>query len=205
MKNIAMIWDLDGTLLDSYGAIMHAIEITYRHYGWEFDDKLILKFILAESVGLLLDQKAKEMRVDNKLLKDFYSADLKKRDDELKLMPGALEILEWTKAQDIKNYVYTHKGDNAFPVLKQLGIFDYFVEIITADTGFKRKPDSEAIDYLIEKYQLDANKTYYIGDRRLDMEAALNAGINSINLVQPNQEKNTKIDQLEDIMNLEID
>lgn len=97
-------------------------------------------------------------------------------------MDGAREILAWTAEQGIQNFVFTHKSDNAFQVLTDLGIIQHFTEILTSDSGFARKPSPEALLYLIDKYQLDKGTTYYIGDRLLDAEAAIHAGISSINL-----------------------
>ena len=52
--------------------------------------------------------------------------------------------------------------------------------IITGKDGFKRKPDPSAVLYLVKKYDLDREKTFYIGDRTLDIECAVNAGIKGI-------------------------
>ena len=48
---IAFIWDLDGTLLDSYDAILAGIEETYTHYGLDFDREGIHAYILRHSVN----------------------------------------------------------------------------------------------------------------------------------------------------------
>lgn len=64
-------------------------------------------------------------------------------------------------------------------------------------SGFERKPHPQGIFYLLEKYHLDRDRTYYIGDRRLDVEVAENAGIKSINLAQPQSAANQKIDNLQ--------
>ncbi len=46
--------------------------------------------------------------------------------------------------------------------------------------GFPRKPEPDAIDYLVGKYGLERKNTFYVGDRSLDMECAANAGIGGI-------------------------
>ena len=56
----------------------------------------------------------------------------------------------------------------------------YFLEILTSQSGFPRKPDPQALRYLMDKYELDPAATYYVGDRSLDMECAANAGIQGI-------------------------
>ena len=99
----------------------------------------------------------------------------------------------------IRQFVYTHKGNNAFTILRDLGLESYFKEILTSQSGFARKPNSQAADYLLDKYQLDPEKTYYIGDRTLDVEFAQNSGIQSINFLESSFEGNHRIQALADI------
>ncbi|MBS8114911.1 HAD-IA family hydrolase, partial [Streptococcus suis] len=130
---------------------------------------------------------------------------LKEKNTQIPLMTGAVEILNWTAEQGIQNFVYTHKSDNAFQVLEDLGIRHHFTEILTSDSGFARKPSPEALLFLIEKYGLDKESTYYIGDRLLDVETAINAGIRSINLQINGVEQNWKIVSLLDIKQILTD
>ena len=51
----AFIWDLDGTLLDSYEAILDGIAETYAHYSLDFDREAVHAFILQQSVQVLLE------------------------------------------------------------------------------------------------------------------------------------------------------
>lgn len=202
MKQTAFIWDLDGTLIDSYPAIIGALEVTYADYGWSFDRKQVLAYILDYSVGQLLDELAAEKGVELQVLKKHYSADLKGRDNELCLFPETKAVLDWTQEQGIRNFIYTHKGSNTASVLELLGIVDYFTHVITSADGFARKPAPDALTYLLDLYKLDQTKTYYIGDRALDRDCALNAGIHSINLTQPDSLGNIKISSLADILDL---
>ncbi|EHJ52660.1 HAD-IA family hydrolase [Streptococcus macacae] len=202
MSQTVFIWDLDGTLIDSYEAIMEALAVTYDHFGFDFQAKPIRTFIIKESVGKLLDILAKQHSFSAKELKTFFMQEQVKRDDKIKLMPFAKETLQWAKDRAIEQFVYTHKGASAQAVLTELGIDSYFTEVVTSASGFKRKPDPQGIFYLLEKYHLDKDKTYYIGDRRLDAETAENAGIQSINLVQPNSDLNQKIEDLQSLTKL---
>ncbi|WP_153055871.1 HAD-IA family hydrolase, partial [Streptococcus suis] len=81
----------------------------------------------------------------------------------------------------------------------------HFTEILTSDSGFARKPSPEALLFLIEKYGLNKENTYYIGDRLLDVETAINAGIQSINLQIDGVEQNWKIVSLLDIKQILTD
>ena len=196
------IWDLDGTLLDSYEAILAGIQETYEQFNLPFDREEVRDFILRYSVKDLLVRDADQHGLDSEELNRLRATSLKEKNTQIPLMDGAREILAWTAEQGIQNFVFTHKSDNAFQVLTDLGIIQHFTEILTSDSGFARKPSPEALLYLIDKYQLDKGTTYYIGDRLLDAETAIHAGISSINLQIDGLDQNQKINHLLEITHL---
>ena len=202
MKKIGFIWDLDGTLLDSYEAILAGIEETYRQFSLPYNEKEVRTFILKHSVQDLLKQVAEERGLDVELLNQVRAQSLAEKNAQVVLMPGAREVLTWADKQGIQQFVYTHKGDNAFPILRDLGLDSYFTEILTSQSGFARKPSSEAATYLINKYHLNPDRTYYIGDRTLDIEFAQNSGIQSINFLESPAVCNRQISHLEEIFSL---
>ena len=199
MQKTAFIWDLDGTLLDSYEAILSGIEETYAQFSIPYDKEKVREFILKYSVQDLLVQVAEERKLDVEELNQVRAQSLAEKNAQVVLMPGAREVLKWAEESGIQNFVYTHKGDNAFTILRDLGLESYFTEILTSQSGFARKPSSEAATYLLDKYQLDSEKTYYIGDRTLDVEFAQNSGIQSINFLESTYEGNHRIQALADI------
>lgn len=178
----ALIWDLDGTLLDSYDAILAGIEEAYAAYGLPFDREAIRTYILGESVHALFQQVAEERGIDYTAFNAARAEHLTSHHHLVKLLPFALETLQWAKDSGFDQFVYTHKGQNAHHLLKELHLTEFFTEVVTGADGFRRKPDPEALNYLIERHGLDRTKTYYIGDRLLDAECAQKAGIHSLNL-----------------------
>ena len=202
MQEIAFIWDLDGTLLDSYEAILAGIEETYRQFSIPYNKEKVRTFILKYSVQDLLEQVAKERGLDVGLLNQVRAQSLAEKNAQVVLMPGAREVLAWADKQGIQQLVYTHKGDNAFTILSDLGLDSYFTEILTNQSGFARKPSPEAATYLIDKYHLKPEQTYYIGDRTLDIEFAQNSGIQSINFLESPAVCNRQISHLEEISSL---
>ncbi|MFS9090091.1 HAD family hydrolase [Streptococcus infantis] len=202
MQETAFIWDLDGTLLDSYEAILAGIEETYRQFSLPYNKKEVRAFILKYSVQNLLEQVAKERGLDVGLLNQVRAQSLAEKNAQVILMPGAREVLAWADKQGIQQFVYTHKGDNAFTILRDLGLDSYFTEILTSQSGFARKPNPEATTYLINKYHLNPEHTYYIGDRTLDIEFAQNSGIQSINFLESSAVCNRQISHLEEISSL---
>ena len=202
MQKTAFIWDLDGTLLDSYEAILSGIEETFAQFAIPYDKEKVREFILKYSVQDLLEQVAKERKLDAEVLNQVRAQSLTEKNAQVVLMPGAREVLAWADETGIQQFVYTHKGDNAFAILRALGLESYFTEILTSQSGFARKPSPEAATYLLGKYQLDSEKTYYIGDRTLDVEFAQNSGIQSINFLESTYEGNHRIQALVDISHI---
>ena len=199
MQKTAFIWDLDGTLLDSYEAILSGIEETFGQFSIPYDKEKVREFILKYSVQDLLEQVAEEQNLDAEVLNQVRAQSLAEKNAQVVLMSGAREVLAWADEAGILQFVYTHKGDNAFTILRDLGLESYFTEILTSQSGFSRKPSPEVATYLLDKYELNPRTTYYIGDRTLDVEFAQNSGIQSINFLESSYEGNQRIQALADI------
>ena len=199
MQKTTFIWDLDGTLLDSYEAILSGIEETFGQFSIPYDKEKVRDFILKYSVQDLLEQVAEERNLDAEVLNQVRAQSLAEKNAQVVLMPGAREVLAWADEAGILQFVYTHKGDNAYTILRDLGLESYFTEILTNQSGFARKPSPEAATYLLDKYELDPENAYYIGDRTLDVEFSQNSGIQSINFLESSYEGNQRIQELVDI------
>ena len=178
--NISLIWDLDGTLLDSYEIIVDGICSLCDEYAIKYDRTDISNDVIRESVSYYLNKVSKETGISFDILKKKYSEITGLNNNKIKRMNHALELLEILKKYGIKNYVFTHRGKSTEEVLKNVGLYNYFDFIITMADGFKRKPNPEAINYLVSRFNLDNENTYYIGDRSLDMECGFNANIKTI-------------------------
>ena len=202
MKKRAFIWDLDGTLLDSYEAILAGLEETFSQFKIPYDKEKVRSYILKYSVQDLLQEVAEEKNLDLTELNQARAQSLAEKNAQVVLMPGAREILAWADKQGIQQFVSKNKGEHAFAILGDLDLLQYFTEILTNQSGFARKPNPEAAVYLLEKYDLDPEETYYIGDRTLDIEFAQNSGIQSINFLESSAVCNRQISQLEDISSL---
>ena len=182
----AFIWDLDGTLLDSYPLIVNSLYTIYSEKGVNIPKEEILYEVINESVSTFIRKMEAKYGIPFDELKDRYSHITHQELLTITAMEHSKDILEWLSSQGIKSYVYTHRGITTETVLKNIGLYDYFTDIVSSLDNFKRKPDPEGLNYLINKYNLDRDNTYYVGDRSLDIECANNAHVKSIMFI-PNK------------------
>ena len=98
-------------------------------------------------------------------------------------MPPVDAIPETLKAlheAGVKHYVATHRDLQCRDLLEKAGLAQYFTGYVTAEDKLPRKPAPDMLLYLMQQYQLDPSECMMVGDRPLDTEAGINAGILSV-------------------------
>lgn len=162
-----LLWDLDGTIFDTYPAIVESFLTVYEEFHGETlqpDEALLwLKRTSQEAferfeIPELLQWKFKEL--NNERAEEGSSP-----------FEGIEEIL----AEAEVNVIVTHRAkESTEELLDKWGLLHYFNEIISPDDdGYLRKPDTGAYQYLYDKYDL----TWAIGDRSLDLIPAKAVGM----------------------------
>ena len=185
MKQLTFIWDMDGTLVDSYPAIVPAAREALLAFGLDLPEREIHREVIRSSVRAYLEGLAAEHGLDRPALLAAFDRLNDSRIESIVPMPHAAETLAALQRAGHRSFVYTHRGASCPAILAQTGLAPFFTEVVTALAGFPRKPAPEGILYLLEKYRLDPAACYYVGDRSLDVEAAENAGIGSILYLDP--------------------
>ena len=175
----SFIFDVDGTLIDSYDGITKATKAILDNYNYKMDN--VREFILDKSVLDLFKYISCHIGIDSEILFEEYKIEREKTQFEYKFMPNVIESLKYLYSKGYMLFIYTHKGNAINKILSDNGLSYLFTEVISSDTeGFRRKPDPYCINFLVNKYKLDKNNTYYVGDRRIDVTCADNANIKAI-------------------------
>lgn len=177
---VSLIFDLDGTLFDSYPVIVSSVRQMLAEYGIFRDYDELYRDCIKTSMTEHVREIARKENLPFDEMIARYTVISQARKDEIKLMPEAMETLTELKKMGTGLYVFTHRGTSTVPVTDHLKITGFFKEMVTTVQHFPRKPEPDALKYLMEKYQMDPESTYYVGDRRIDMECAKNAGIGGI-------------------------
>ena len=180
----AYIWDLDGTLLDSYGAITEAARKTAADAGLDDPESDVLRAVKRESVSAYLRSVSTRSGKTAEELFEKYRTYTHALDGRITLIDGAKEALERLRKAGAIHFVYTHRGSSSGPILQRLGILDSFREVVTSVYGFRPKPSGEGVRYLVDRYCLDPERTWYAGDRSLDVACAKDAGVKALLFLQ---------------------
>lgn len=180
MKISAVLFDFDGTLLDSSKMILDSWQHTFRTItGKEGDEAMILS-----SYGEPLDATMKKFFPNEPLdeaieiYRDFQRGRFL---DMIKIFPDTIELLEALKARGLKLAVVTSRITRTTHLA--LGKFDmekYFEKVVTCDDTDRPKPNPEPALIALEALGIPASEAVMIGDSIFDMGCGRNAGTTTV-------------------------
>lgn len=176
------IWDLDGTLIDSYPAMVAAMKYALALLGFSADEEEIYSHMM-KSVPACLDHYGKLLGAREELGALFQTINRKNGPHNTPMMPFSIECCKRIIELGGNNFIVTNRSRTTFKYLESADAVGLFKEIITVDMGFERKPDPSSVLHLIEKYALPPESCAYIGDRDLDVVTARKAGIAAVGIV----------------------
>ena len=176
----SVIFDLDGTLVDAYEAIIQSVNFTLKKL--DYKEALPKRIRLAVGWGdrKLLGAFIKEQDLNSALAiyRRHHRITLKRYS---KLLPGAKELLEYLKKRDFKTAIASNRPTEFTNIiLRRLGLRKYFDYVLCADKLPKGKPHPEILLRIMKKLKIKPRQVVYVGDMTIDVETARNAGIRSI-------------------------
>ena len=183
MRYNHMIWDFDGTLMDTYPAMAGAFQAALSEIGVSEP----LCGIMAQmkiSMGHCIQYYQKMYSIDDAFLQRFDIIRAKEEREKIKPFDGVVSICRDICQYGGRNYGYTHRGVSTAYFVEKFGLAPYFTEWITSQNHFPRKPSPAALQYLCGTYGIRPGEALMIGDRDLDILAAKNAGIHACFLMQ---------------------
>ncbi len=202
-QKYTILFDLDGTLVDTAPDLMNAHNYVMRKYGYPTKSTDEIRNLVGKGAGALIGRsiwgqakkefsKINDNLIKDKMVKEFINFYGKNIINESTLIKGVNEFLEWCKNKKISMSVCTNKQEHlSVKLLKKIGIYDYFDFIAGSDTFDYCKPDSRHITSIIEIVGGDIKKSLMIGDSENDANAAKESGIPMILLKNGYTEKNT--------------
>jgi phosphoglycolate phosphatase len=181
MKSIDLIiFDLDGTLIDSIEDITNAVNFALREVGLGEKSISEISSYIGMGVGDLISRALgdKQAVFLKKTLSIFEEYHRQHSTEKSVLYPGVKEILEHFK--DKRKIIITNRNyEFAVLALTATGINDYFEDIIGGDDIGCMKPSSCPLDKIMHKLDIDKQKAIIIGDMDIDILAGKKAGIST--------------------------
>ena len=175
----AIIFDLDGTLLNTDLLIKKSFIHTFKKYkpGYTLSEEELLSF-LGPSLKNTFSRYVEEDQVDE-LIQYYREYNQAHHEDYVTIYPYVEEMLKYLKAQDFPLAVVTTKYKKAAILgLNLFNITPYFDVIIGENDVKHSKPDPEGILCALKK--LNCQEGYYVGDNVTDIQAGKNAGIKTV-------------------------
>jgi phosphoglycolate phosphatase len=182
MSRTAFIFDLDGTLVNSFAQIEKAVNATRVASGFN----ALPASLVFEKIGLPIDFLISDLDLSpsrkEQFIRDFRAVLSIEIDKENPLFPGVKEFIEDLSTNEITMGIATSKPSHlAIQVIENSDIADRFHHIQGTD-GFPSKPNPEVILRCMSALKTD--RAIMFGDRIEDMQAALDAEVLGVGIAQ---------------------
>lgn len=180
----AVIWDLGGTLVDTYPDVDRALASALDPQP---DEDLLheVALLTRRSSSHAISTLAARYEVPRRRLRTAYEATtLHWQEHPPPAMDGSRELLAAVREQGGLNLVATHRDrDSATALLDALDL--RLDDMACAPDGFPRKPDPAMVLALLERHALAPGDCLAVGDRPADVDAARAAGVRGVLLETP--------------------
>ena len=202
-QKFTILFDLDGTLVDTAPDLMLAHNHVMKKFGYPTKSTEDIRNLVGKGAGALIGRsiwgqakkefsKVLDAKIKDEMVKEFVNFYGKNIVNESTLVNGVKDFLIWCKEQNISMAVCTNKQEHlSNDLLKKIGIYDFFEYVAGSDTFDYCKPDPRHLTNVVEILDGDVKKTIMIGDSETDANAAKAAEIPVILLENGYTEKNT--------------
>ena len=183
MKYKAVIFDMDGTILNTLEDLKNATNYSLRQFGMPERSLEEVRMFVGNGIRKLVERAAPSGTSEEKIAQVFdvfleyyeiHSA------DNTSPYPGILELVEKLKKSGIKTAVSTNKADVPAQELGREyfnGIFDL---IVGQQDGLKVKPAPDSVNKILSILDIQKKDAIYIGDSDVDVQTAKNSGLDFI-------------------------
>lgn len=185
----AIVWDLDGTLVDSAPDLASALNAVLDKRGFAGHSLSTVRTMIGDGAAQLVERgfNATGIRLDAGQLDELVSLFMQEyvacATDLTRPYPLVVDVLEQIREMNVPMGVCTNKPEAiSRQILDELGLSGYFSSVVGGDTTSTRKPDPQPLLTCIRELATEPHASLMIGDSAVDVNAAHAAGV-SIGLV----------------------
>ena len=170
IKNI--LFDLDGTITNSYEGIVNAVKFSLDKINFKYDESKLISFIGPPLKDSYMDLGFSEEE-SKKRIEDFRDYYFKKGMKEMYLYDGIVETIQKLHDKGYEIYLATSKVESsAKKILSDNNLLKYFSYVAGATMDQSRVEKEDVIAYLIDKTGIKSEESIMVGDRLHDIEGA---------------------------------
>lgn len=175
-----IMFDMDGTLINSGTMIANTINHVRENLGLQsLDKKIILENINDPEVNsaAFLYETSTFSEEQRELFETYYNENCLK---ELVIYDGIKELLDELKDDFTLSVATNANSGFANKMLDHLNLSSYFSSVLGFNDVKNAKPHPEMINKILDIHNIDKSKAQVIGDSHKDIQAATNAGVDSV-------------------------
>lgn len=178
-----ILFDLDGTLLDTLEDLADSVNYVMKKYGYEKHTLEEVRSFVGDGIKKLLERSlpdgVQETILENAFLDfmSYYKENCKKK---TKPYDGICELIKNLKKEGWKLAVVSNKNYAAVNELVPFYFPDLFDIAVGEREGINKKPAPDTVFYALDKLGVKAENAVYIGDSDVDVKTAENAGTEGI-------------------------
>lgn len=181
MREKILLFDLDGTLIDSTQAIWESFILAARDYGLFLEDRYDE---VEQKIGMTLAEMFLQVGIPSKKVEEcvqtyrgYYQ---QKFLEKTFLLPKVKETIQRVQNSYRMGIVTSKSHYFSEKILEHFGLLKYFFTLVGIEDVKKAKPDAEPILKALEGISYQKDRVFMIGDTSFDMQAAKNAGVMGI-------------------------
>ena len=174
----AVLFDLDGTLVDSYTALTEAVNHARRSEGLHDLSSVRIRELVGDGVERLLQRAFAREEIAASIIRRFEQKYDEICCQESRVLSEVAATLDGLAELDVEMAVCTNKPTFfSRKILDFLDLSRHFKAIVGPDLAGARKPDARHLSYTLESVHCTAADALFVGDMPVDVRAARNSGM----------------------------
>ena len=180
MRYKAVLFDMDGTVLDTLGDLTNAVNHILREYGMPERTAREAASFLGNGAAHLI-KMAVAPGTSDELRAEMLAAYVPWYDSHCAILtapyPGILSLMEALRAAGVKQAVISNKQDSAVRMLAAQHFPGLLETAVGESATVRRKPNPDAVLAALDAMGVEKRDAVYVGDTEVDIETAKNAGL----------------------------